>query len=507
MNVLELPGGDRTLIECGRDERGDAPGDLRPVPVRRKGQAPRRDGRVSRPRAARAARAGSAERCRRRGRDVRADAGRLSRDRGPADGHADARRRAGNRLPRRPVRRRRRHPARAARQRRAGLERFDDALRRDRRRPRLRPPATAAGRVGDVQRRPHRGRPAADGRGLPRRPAEPARQAKARRRADARPQGLRPARRDRPAVRPRRQHDHRLLSGTRGRRPDARPQGRRQATRRRADGRGRAAVRRRGRGGRRAARRPRHRQHALAGPVGRVHLPGDAQAAALRGRHDADDPRRGPPGERERSSRCRSSRRSSGGLCPSPPTIKPIDSPCLVKPGTAAKLHKRPTDSDRVRTRTRRTPRSSSRRTSTPSTRSRRPFTPAQSRAVLVVLQAIDAGGKDSTIRHVFGPLNPQGVNVSGFKVPDATEAAHDYLWRYHLKTPEKWLYPHLQPQPLRERSGRAREGFDAGEDVASSGTSRSTSGRRCWRARGRWSSSSSCICRKRSRPSGSATA
>jgi len=56
--------------------------------------------------------------------------------------------------------------------------------------------------------------------------------------------------------------------------------------------------------------------------------------------------------------------------------------------------------------------------------------------SVLVVLQAMDAGGKDSTIRNVFGPLNPQGVRVASFKKPTERELAHDFLWRVHSKTP-----------------------------------------------------------------------
>ena len=49
---------------------------------------------------------------------------------------------------------------------------------------------------------------------------------------------------------------------------------------------------------------------------------------------------------------------------------------------------------------------------------------------VLVVLQALDAGGKDGTIRHVMSGLNPQGVHVTSFKAPSAEELDHDYLWR-----------------------------------------------------------------------------
>jgi PPK2 family polyphosphate:nucleotide phosphotransferase len=50
---------------------------------------------------------------------------------------------------------------------------------------------------------------------------------------------------------------------------------------------------------------------------------------------------------------------------------------------------------------------------------------------VLVVLQALDAAGKDGTIRHVMSGVNPQGVSVHSFKVPSAQELDHDYLWRY----------------------------------------------------------------------------
>lgn len=61
-------------------------------------------------------------------------------------------------------------------------------------------------------------------------------------------------------------------------------------------------------------------------------------------------------------------------------------------------------------------------------------------RSLLVVLQAMDTGGKDGAIRHVFGPLNPQGVQVSSFKAPTAEELAHDFLWRIHAQTPKKGM-------------------------------------------------------------------
>ncbi len=59
-------------------------------------------------------------------------------------------------------------------------------------------------------------------------------------------------------------------------------------------------------------------------------------------------------------------------------------------------------------------------------------------RAFLVVLQGIDAGGKDGTIRHVMTGLNPQGVEVTAFKVPEGEETRHDYLWRIHKAIPER---------------------------------------------------------------------
>jgi PPK2 family polyphosphate:nucleotide phosphotransferase len=56
--------------------------------------------------------------------------------------------------------------------------------------------------------------------------------------------------------------------------------------------------------------------------------------------------------------------------------------------------------------------------------------------ALLVVLQAMDAGGKDGTIKHVFSGVNPQGVRVTSFKQPTAEELAHDFLWRVHANAP-----------------------------------------------------------------------
>jgi PPK2 family polyphosphate:nucleotide phosphotransferase len=57
-------------------------------------------------------------------------------------------------------------------------------------------------------------------------------------------------------------------------------------------------------------------------------------------------------------------------------------------------------------------------------------------RAVLVVLQGMDAAGKDGVIRHVFSGLNPQGCRVTSFKVPSSEERDHDFLWRIHKAVP-----------------------------------------------------------------------
>jgi PPK2 family polyphosphate:nucleotide phosphotransferase len=63
-----------------------------------------------------------------------------------------------------------------------------------------------------------------------------------------------------------------------------------------------------------------------------------------------------------------------------------------------------------------------------------------ESFGLLVVLQALDAGGKDGTIRHVMSGVNPQGVEVHSFKVPSAEELSHDYLWRYATHLPARGM-------------------------------------------------------------------
>jgi PPK2 family polyphosphate:nucleotide phosphotransferase len=61
--------------------------------------------------------------------------------------------------------------------------------------------------------------------------------------------------------------------------------------------------------------------------------------------------------------------------------------------------------------------------------------------AILIVLQAMDAGGKDGTIEHIFSGMNPQGCRVTSFKAPTPLEKAHDFLWRIHTHVPEKGMF------------------------------------------------------------------
>lgn len=62
------------------------------------------------------------------------------------------------------------------------------------------------------------------------------------------------------------------------------------------------------------------------------------------------------------------------------------------------------------------------------------------SQSLLVILQAMDAAGKDSLIEHVFGGVNPQGCSVTSFKTPSSKEYSHDFLWRHYLALPQKGM-------------------------------------------------------------------
>lgn len=60
--------------------------------------------------------------------------------------------------------------------------------------------------------------------------------------------------------------------------------------------------------------------------------------------------------------------------------------------------------------------------------------------SILIILQGMDASGKDGTIKNVFSDVNPQGVEVHSFKVPTELELSHDFLWRIHMQTPTKGM-------------------------------------------------------------------
>ena len=67
-------------------------------------------------------------------------------------------------------------------------------------------------------------------------------------------------------------------------------------------------------------------------------------------------------------------------------------------------------------------------------------FRANDSHAMLIVLQGMDTAGKDGVIKHVVGAFNPQGCEITPFKVPSKIEAAHDYLWRVHRATPPRGI-------------------------------------------------------------------
>jgi PPK2 family polyphosphate:nucleotide phosphotransferase len=67
-------------------------------------------------------------------------------------------------------------------------------------------------------------------------------------------------------------------------------------------------------------------------------------------------------------------------------------------------------------------------------------FYASQSKALLIVLQGMDTAGKDGTIRHIFSGINPQGCDVSSFKVPTPLEVRHEFLWRCQKQTPPRGM-------------------------------------------------------------------
>ncbi len=69
--------------------------------------------------------------------------------------------------------------------------------------------------------------------------------------------------------------------------------------------------------------------------------------------------------------------------------------------------------------------------------------------SLLLIFQAMDAAGKDGTIKHVMSGINPQGCEVTSFKAPSSLELSHDFIWRSNLALPAAGRDRHLQPQLL----------------------------------------------------------
>jgi PPK2 family polyphosphate:nucleotide phosphotransferase len=109
---------------------------------------------------------------------------------------------------------------------------------------------------------------------------------------------------------------------------------------------------------------------------------------------------------------------------------------CRIDPGTGANLDGRPTD-DRLGIEKGKAQDELASLTDRLSVLHQRLYA-ERARSVLLVLQGLDASGKDGTIRRVFTGLNPQGCDVVAFKAPTPTDSAHDYLWRIHSALPER---------------------------------------------------------------------
>jgi PPK2 family polyphosphate:nucleotide phosphotransferase len=116
-----------------------------------------------------------------------------------------------------------------------------------------------------------------------------------------------------------------------------------------------------------------------------------------------------------------------------------IDSPYLVKPGAKLKLARRSTDDTRRFNDKGEAAAATQKHLDKLAELQELLYAEAK-RSMLVVFQAMDAGGKDGAIEHVFTGVNPQGCAVTSFKVPTHLEAAHDFLWRHHDAAPRKGM-------------------------------------------------------------------
>lgn len=116
-----------------------------------------------------------------------------------------------------------------------------------------------------------------------------------------------------------------------------------------------------------------------------------------------------------------------------------IDSPYLIKPGKKVRLSKLSTD-DTGKFRHKDDAKAVSQKNLERLWELQDVLYAQAKHAVLIVFQAMDAGGKDGAIEHVFSGVNPQGCSVTSFKAPSTLELAHDYLWRIHAAVPGRGM-------------------------------------------------------------------
>jgi len=116
-----------------------------------------------------------------------------------------------------------------------------------------------------------------------------------------------------------------------------------------------------------------------------------------------------------------------------------IDSPYLVEPGKKLKLSKRSTD-DTGKFKDKSAAAGPTAKNLEKLDELQEELYAESKRALLVIFQAMDAGGKDGAIEHVFSGVNPQGCSVTSFKIPTHIEAAHDFLWRHHDAAPRRGM-------------------------------------------------------------------
>ena len=116
-----------------------------------------------------------------------------------------------------------------------------------------------------------------------------------------------------------------------------------------------------------------------------------------------------------------------------------IDSPYLAEPGKKFRIADRRTD-DTGHFKDKKSAREESKANIRRLVKLQDKLYASANRAVLIVLQAMDGGGKDGSISHVFSGVNPQGCTVTSFKQPTHLELAHDYLWRVHAAAPAKGM-------------------------------------------------------------------